>query len=333
MKKPKSFESWALEKQIEWIDKQIETTEEKLKQFKNYKIDIQTNAAAKKAQKQIKKAYRILLTVRKKTMIHQLSFGDILPLAYYSGRWGERIIGSVAHSPCYGTSYNSNYSLPLNFENPIQVSKNKGFLDTVEITYTHGLICTKCEQFCDNNDDYVIEERKKFQNISNRSELAQFLWDARKNAVKIENRLCSSCEWEEKREKERRKAAKAIKLKRIHAVIPEKLPEYDLEPETYNPRQKWLYVMKCNSTGYHKIGVSVDPALRERTLQSEKPTVKLVAKWEDAQEWESYWHEHFKQHRMRGEWFQLSKCQVAYLCSMMKNRAKLEAQRDDAIYA
>lgn len=91
--------------------------------------------------------------------------------------------------------------------------------------------------------------------------------------------------------------------------------------------------MKCNSTGYHKIGVSVDPALRERTLQSEKPTVKLVAKWEDAQEWESHWHEYFKQHRMRGEWFQLTKCQVAYLCSMMKNRAKLEAQRDDAICA
>lgn len=37
------------------------------------------------------------------------------------------------------------------------------------------------------------------------------------------------------------------------------------------------YLMKDENTGYVKIGVSINPQLRERTLQSQKPTISLFA--------------------------------------------------------
>lgn len=34
--------------------------------------------------------------------------------------------------------------------------------------------------------------------------------------------------------------------------------------------------MKDCNTGFYKIGKSINPKLRERTLQSEKPTIKII---------------------------------------------------------
>ena len=63
------------------------------------------------------------------------------------------------------------------------------------------------------------------------------------------------------------------------------------------------YIMFDSNTGYHKIGKSINITIRERTLQSEKPTVKLVLTCEE--NIESYLHKKHSKKRVRGEWFDL----------------------------
>jgi hypothetical protein len=58
-------------------------------------------------------------------------------------------------------------------------------------------------------------------------------------------------------------------------------------------------------TGYHKIGRSKNPIKRERTLQSEKPTISLFYYCEVPAKIESILHEKYKDYRVRGEWFDL----------------------------
>lgn len=72
----------------------------------------------------------------------------------------------------------------------------------------------------------------------------------------------------------------------------------------------YTYLMKDTSNGYYKIGMSNNPTYRERTLQSEKPTIELVhsRKFCDrkkARNHEKELHEKFKSKRIRGEWFDL----------------------------
>lgn len=72
----------------------------------------------------------------------------------------------------------------------------------------------------------------------------------------------------------------------------------------------YVYLMLDTSTGYYKIGMSNNPEYRERTLQSEKPTiVKLCAKEFPnraiAGAFESALHKTFESKRLRGEWFEL----------------------------
>jgi len=84
---------------------------------------------------------------------------------------------------------------------------------------------------------------------------------------------------------------------------------------------KSLYLMKCKHTGHYKIGVSGNPKHREKTLQSEKPTIDVVAAWGNAGHLEKQWHKHFAACRLRGEWFNLSNIQVKYMCSHMAKQA------------
>ena len=72
----------------------------------------------------------------------------------------------------------------------------------------------------------------------------------------------------------------------------------------------------CDSkNGYHKIGISKTPEYRERTLQSEKPTIEMVCAKEYpsrkiAEAIESALHKVYERQRIRGEWFNLSKADV-----------------------
>lgn len=68
------------------------------------------------------------------------------------------------------------------------------------------------------------------------------------------------------------------------------------------------YLMHDSNTGYTKIGRSVNPRMRERTLQSEKPSIALFAICDELVEKEL--HQQYKDKRVRGEWFDLSKDEI-----------------------
>jgi hypothetical protein len=72
----------------------------------------------------------------------------------------------------------------------------------------------------------------------------------------------------------------------------------------------FTYLMVDRNTGYHKIGKSINPQKRERTLQSEKPVIDLLgycAGWIVS---ENELHDKYAHLRVRGEWFNLSKSDV-----------------------
>ena len=72
----------------------------------------------------------------------------------------------------------------------------------------------------------------------------------------------------------------------------------------------FVYLMYDSSNGYYKIGISNQPEYREKTLQSEKPTIeKICAKAFPnraiARAIESALHKTYESKRIRGEWFSL----------------------------
>jgi len=73
------------------------------------------------------------------------------------------------------------------------------------------------------------------------------------------------------------------------------------------------YLMKDNNTGLYKIGYSKNPKARESTLQCEKPSINMVKVWN--KNIESKLHSLYSEFRIRGEWFDLSKIQVRYICT------------------
>ena len=67
----------------------------------------------------------------------------------------------------------------------------------------------------------------------------------------------------------------------------------------------FVYVMIDKNTGYYKIGRSKNPKTRERTLQSEKPTIEMLFFSEAKMSDEKTLHDKYYDKRIRGEWFDL----------------------------
>ncbi len=85
----------------------------------------------------------------------------------------------------------------------------------------------------------------------------------------------------------------------------------------------FVYLMVDTTNGYHKIGISNHPEYRERTLQSEKPTIeKVCAKQFPSRQIaiaiESALHSTFSLKRIRGEWFNLTAEDVAQVIETLK---------------
>ena len=78
-------------------------------------------------------------------------------------------------------------------------------------------------------------------------------------------------------------------------------------------KPKKTYLIKNLKNGFYKIGYSNNPIKRERTLQSEEPTIKMVKVWDKFIEKEL--HDKYKDQRVRGEWFKLTHIQVKYICT------------------
>lgn len=93
--------------------------------------------------------------------------------------------------------------------------------------------------------------------------------------------------------------------------------------EGYNFNWCYVYLMKDTSNGYYKIGISNTPEYRERTLQSEKPTIEMLAckkfpTRKIAEAIESALHTAYSQQRLRGEWFKLDDVDVAAIIETLK---------------
>jgi len=82
------------------------------------------------------------------------------------------------------------------------------------------------------------------------------------------------------------------------------------EPNYFIPKQKpdpltQIYIMVDRNTGFYKIGRSINVLNRERTLQSEKPSIELCFSFESNMSKEKELHGMFSDKRVRGEWFNL----------------------------
>ena len=82
------------------------------------------------------------------------------------------------------------------------------------------------------------------------------------------------------------------------------LDDGDDEPE--GDQKTYVYLMQDTTNNYYKIGHSKNPQYREKTLQSEKPTIELLLSYAGSCEDETELHERFKEKRIRGEWFDIN---------------------------
>lgn len=76
-------------------------------------------------------------------------------------------------------------------------------------------------------------------------------------------------------------------------------------------RNEQVYVIRDRKTRHVKIGISVDPRKRLSSLRTGSPTgMDLLWTSPGGRMLERYLHERFSAHRIRGEWFDFSGCDV-----------------------
>lgn len=77
---------------------------------------------------------------------------------------------------------------------------------------------------------------------------------------------------------------------------------YKLEAEK---DKEYVYLMVNEDTSLIKIGTSKKPHFREKTLQSQEPTIFIIALWCCDKILERQLHAKYSKNRVRGEWFRL----------------------------
>jgi len=115
-------------------------------------------------------------------------------------------------------------------------------------------------------------------------------------------------------------------LDTIKLLVPEyQLPRRTVEKTPIEYKFSWCYVylMRDNTNCYHKIGISNKPEYREKTLQSEKPSIEMIAckkfpTRKIAEAIEAALHTAYSQQRVRGEWFNLNDEDVAAIIETLK---------------
>lgn len=103
-----------------------------------------------------------------------------------------------------------------------------------------------------------------------------------------------------------------FKPKGIYSMI-EAMNNNSVKDNSQVSKQGFVYLMLDNNTGYYKIGFSKNPKYRERTLQSEKPTIVLINKFKGSAKQEKALHQLFRHKRIRGEWFSLNQSDIALI--------------------
>lgn len=86
----------------------------------------------------------------------------------------------------------------------------------------------------------------------------------------------------------------------------------------------YVYLMIDLTNNFHKIGISNSPKYREFTLQSEKPTIELLASKKFinrkiAKSFENALHSAYMDKRLRGEWFKLDEAEINEIVYTLNN--------------
>lgn len=92
--------------------------------------------------------------------------------------------------------------------------------------------------------------------------------------------------------------------------------EYEYNKIKYIKKEKiktYVYIMIDHNTKYYKIGRSDSPLKREKTLQSEKPTIELIYKFKCEYGIEKELHNKFNNKKIRGEWFNLDDNDIDFI--------------------
>lgn len=92
---------------------------------------------------------------------------------------------------------------------------------------------------------------------------------------------------------------------------------YKSEKSVKKIEARHVYIMIDEANSFYKIGRARNPKTRERTLQSEKPTIEMLFNFHctDAKSTEKVLHDKFKEKRVRGEWFKLDENDVNWIKS------------------
>jgi hypothetical protein len=116
-----------------------------------------------------------------------------------------------------------------------------------------------------------------------------------------------------------------VNLNQVEHFLDRRLDINNLEPvvdsryiKKSQTKSTKVYVMIDKNTGYYKIGRSVKPIIREKTLQSEKPTIEMLFNHEAIVRDEKVLHDKFKNKRIRGEWFDLTGSDLQYIKEYFK---------------
>lgn len=123
-----------------------------------------------------------------------------------------------------------------------------------------------------------------------------------------------------KKEKEKQKSELNKLDIVINKVIKTNENQIDFENTTC-----YVYLMIDTTNNFHKIGISNSPEYREKTLQSEKPTIELIVAKEylnrnTALNVEKNLHKIYKKNRIRGEWFKLSENDIRNIKEKMESK-------------
>lgn len=116
-------------------------------------------------------------------------------------------------------------------------------------------------------------------------------------------------------------------------ILKKEIPDYEYPTKTHKGKGSdngiatfdwcYVYLMQDLSTSYYKIGLSKTPEYRERTLQSEKPTIRMIChkklpSRKIAEAFERALHNAFADKRIRGEWFNLDENDVVQIEESLK---------------
>lgn len=277
----------------------------------------------RRMEKCISKFYHLKYVGKKNSLHHEIMVERIIPQEYTGNEYAKQING-IYHVPDMFATLHRFTKFEAFYLKPIRMAR--GYMHgerIISICYTSGSICEDC--FCFEHNPYGKYKMPddaigRFRNIANRKDLADFIRQARKEAVTLTKHKCESCT---RKAKERAMQIELDKLDKIIADAAEELTHEKTKDES-EFAVSHLYLMKCERTGFYKIGKSKNPKHREKTLQAESPSIAMIAVFQEQGWQERDWHKYFARHRKRGEWFSLNKVQVAYMCRTASKRKESE---------